>query len=180
MIRSFAIVVCLVVALLPFHALADGSTMAERHDTGVAHGPEQMVRAADDALLELREGVTIVSGGLVAAERADEAGLMQCIASRLVAMRALLAVAQDAADAMTLHLEAAATELARYELRKVLIARTKSAQLRLEAAGCGQSGQGQARTTVEVTGTAALEVDETEEPEQEREWEPPPRTSQFE
>lgn len=133
-------------ALLAVALLGTQAAMAQ--ETGVtgeleraaSTTPQEKLDYAVDANEEMRSAIKSISKLVEVARRENNVETLQCLNTRLTAMRALLQVSEGAEVALNETLAAGEAERADHEFRKVAVARTKTRQLLAEAEQCTQEG----------------------------------------
>jgi len=110
--------------------------------------PEQKIAYAQKANADISADEKAVSEMLEKARKDQEAQVIECLLSRLTAIRALQSVSQRAEGAMKDAIDAGSEEKANHEFRKIAVAVAKSRQLRAEANRCSVSDESGGNATI--------------------------------
>jgi hypothetical protein len=110
--------------------------------------PEQKLSYAQKANSEVSSDEKAVSEMLEKARKDQQAQVIECLLSRLTAIRALQSVGQRAEGSLQDAVSQGAEEKANHEFRKIAVAVAKSRQLRAEANRCSVSDQSGGNATV--------------------------------
>jgi hypothetical protein len=156
MVRSPRKFVAIVAAL----CIAGGVSLALAQETGVVGELERLSSTStaekqtyvEEGLAEMTAGVKTATDLLEKARKDGDAEGVQCVLSRLTAMRALLDISGQAATSMNSALAENEPEMADHEFRKIAVARNKSAELLAEAERCTDKNPADGQAMVDVTG----------------------------
>lgn len=138
-----------------------GTPGAHAQETGVvgeiertaSTTPQEKVEYATQTNEEIRTSIQSITELVETARRDNNAERLQCLNTRLSAIRALVQVSEAAEVAMREAIVAGRIERADHEFRKIAVARTKTRQLQAEADRCvDDSGPVVGETVVAVDG----------------------------
>jgi hypothetical protein len=111
---------------------------------------EEKTAYASVSNAEISEAEKAVAKSLETARKGGDAQVIECVLSRLTAIRALQSVSQNAEGAMKTAIAAGEEEKANHEYRKIAVALAKTRQLRGEANQCDSTnGEGGGSTIVD-------------------------------
>lgn len=140
MLRRAIVRATIAVGLLTFGAPAfaqDATGLSSELERTANTTPQEKVQYVEQARVEIAETVKIVARLLEAAKKNADVEAIQCLTSRLTAVRALQVVVDNASGSMNTSLASGEGEKADHELRKVAVAVTKTRMLLAEAQRCG-------------------------------------------
>ena len=166
--RSWLRVIC--ASLLLAGGLVASPAMAQ--ETGItgdieryaSSSPQEKIDYAATSNEEIREIIKAVAKMVEDARRENAVEQLQCVNSKLIAIRSLQQVSEAAESAMNTALGEGNVERADHEFRKIAVALSKSRALRAEAERCGlDSGMESGDTIIDVEGGDDAEVDELRE-----------------
>jgi hypothetical protein len=120
----------------------DPSGISSELERTASTTPEEKLAYASVSNQEIAEAEKAVARSLEAARKGGDAQVVECLLSRLTAIRALQSVSERAEGAMKEALAAGSEEKANHEFRKIAVAVSKTRQLRAEANRCTQTDDG--------------------------------------
>ncbi len=145
-------------------ALAQETGVSGTLERSSSTSPQEKLAYAASSNSEMRDAVKSVSKLLEGARRESNVERLQCLSSRLNAIRALVQVSESAEIAMKDALSNGQAERADHEFRKIAVALTKTRQLLAEAERCmDESGLLSGDTILETSGGIADEGDDTQD-----------------
>lgn len=117
-------------------AIAQETGVSGELERSASTTPQEKLTYALEANEEIRISIRGISKMVETARRENNVERLQCLNSRLTAIRALVQVSESAEVAMKEALAVGRTDRADHEFRKIAVARTKTRQLQAEADRC--------------------------------------------
>ena len=138
--RRLMLGACLVAAMSAAPAIAQETGISGELERTASTSPEEKISYADAANEEIRGAVAGVARLIEEARREGDVDTLECLTTKLSAIRAMLGVSEMAEATMNSAIEAGEVARADHEFRKIVVARAKTRQLLAEAEQCVSDG----------------------------------------